>query len=541
MTVPVDKPMISRIDYIQRVRADSLVRNSLYLMASTVVTAGLGYVFWAIAAHAYTRQEVGIGGAVISLCSTAALLTYLGSYATLIERLPASEGSSEWTAILIRMCMVTAGVTAVVTAVAVPVLLTSHDYRQFFSGAWPVLAAVGGAAAWTLVNLLGAAFIAARRAGRLLSIQTLISGAKIVFALLLAALGAEATGLVLAWFSSALLGVIIGAFWLVPRMGLGRRAGRRPHRREGVTRESRRRQYRRPRHRRAIAAPSAESVRHLLGQHLTSVGGAVTPLVLPVLVVLRLGVTQNAYFYITQMMGAAFFMISPSVASAVFAEGVRANADLHHVVVKALRVIVIMLIPTMIVMVAGGKFILSLFGHSYAVAGYGLLILLAVSALPDAVSNVAVVVLRVTRRLGYSTALNVGILVLTLVGAWILMPRLGIAGVGVAWLGAQIVGAIASVPAYMRIRRPMKFNVCTPETQFDAGIAQLIHLANLQSQSRREGHRPYDHENGSVLRAGTSRRHDTYPITTSEARLTDLGRPRPRDNICVKRGFASRT
>ena len=113
--------------YLHRVRSDSLVRNSLYLMASTVVTAGMGYVFWAIAAHVFTSQEVGIGSAVISLCSTAALLTYLGSSAMLIERLPAAEHSSEWTTILVRVCLITAGVTAVATAAAVPVLLTSQE------------------------------------------------------------------------------------------------------------------------------------------------------------------------------------------------------------------------------------------------------------------------------------------------------------------------------------------------------------------------------------------------------------------------------
>src|SRR5215470_7558932 len=99
--------------FLHRVRSDSLVRNSLYLMASTVVTAGLGYVFWAVAAHAFTIQEVGIGSAVISLCSTVALLTYLGSSAMLIERLPGSERSSEWAAVLLRVCLITAGVTAV--------------------------------------------------------------------------------------------------------------------------------------------------------------------------------------------------------------------------------------------------------------------------------------------------------------------------------------------------------------------------------------------------------------------------------------------
>ena len=191
----------------------------------------------------------------------------------------------------------------------------------------------------------------------------------------------------------------------------------------------------------------------MLGQHLTSVGGAVTPLLLPVLVVLRLGATLNAYFYITWMVGGIFFMVSPSVASALFAESVRVGSDLRSVVARALRVIAVLLVPAMVVMIVGGRLVLGMFGTSYAAAGYRLLILLVVSALPDAVSNVAVVVLRVTNRLGYSTMLNLGILVVTLAGAWVLMPSLGIAGAGVAWLGVQVLGAIASLPAYAQIAR----------------------------------------------------------------------------------------
>jgi len=476
-------PIRSIPGYLRRVRSDSLVRNSLYLMSTTVVTSGLGYIFWVLAAHEFTSQEVGIGSAVISLCSTAALLTYLGSFAMLIERLPASEHSSEWTAILLRVCLVTAGVTAVGTAAAVPVLLASREYRLFFSTTLAILVVVVGAAAWTLVNLLGAAFIAARRAGRLLSIQTVVSVTKVLFILPLAAAGAGAMGLVEAWVASTAFGVCVGVAWLVPRMGLGRRPGLRPRRRTEGTTDFRLRQHRRPRHRRALVPPRAGSMRHWLGQHLTSAGGILIPMTLPILVVLRLGVTQNAYFYITEMMGAVFFMVSPSVAQAVFAEGVRARSDLGSLVAKALRVIAVMLAPAMAIMIVGGRFILGLFGASYASAGYGLLVLLAISALPDAVSNVAVVVCRVTQRLGYSTTLNLGILVMTLVGAWVLMPRLGILGVGVAWLGAQTVGAIASLPAYAQTRKPVILSTLATETQLHPGIAQLIEIAKLQSQS----------------------------------------------------------
>jgi O-antigen/teichoic acid export membrane protein len=484
--------------YIHRASSDSLVRNSLYLMSSTVVTSGLGYIFWVLAAHEFTSQEVGIASAVISLCSTAALLTYLGSSAMLIERLPRSEGSSEWSATLFRVCLITAGVTALGTAAAVPLLLSSKDYRLFFSTASPILVVVVGAAAWTLVNLLGAAFISARRAGRLLSIQTVISVAKVLFILPLAAVGAGAMGLVDAWVASAVLGIGFGAVWLVPRMGLGRRTGPPTHRRTDTLAEFRPRQSGPPRHRRNLGLPNADTAFHWLGQHLTSAGGILIPLMLPILVVLRLGVAQNAYFYITEMMGAAFFMVSPSVASAVFAEGVRARSSMRGLATKSLRVIAIFLTPAIAVMIAGGRLILGLFGASYATAGYTLLILLAISAIPDAVSNVAVVICRVTQRLGYSTGLNLSLLVMTLVGAWVLMPPLGIAGVGVAWLGAQTVGAIASLPLYAQIHKPVTFNALVPEpsdqsanaTKRDPGVALLIELAKRQSLDRFSGRVP---------------------------------------------------
>jgi O-antigen/teichoic acid export membrane protein len=442
------------LGYLRRARTDSLVRNSLYLISSTVVTAGLGYVFWAVAAHAFTSRDVGISSAVISLCSTVALLTYLGSSAMLIERLPTSEYSSEWTTTLTRVCVITTAVTVVVTAIAVPVVATSADYRSYFSSTGTIALAVIGAGACTLVNLFGSAFIAARRAGRLLSIQALVSIAKVLFVFPLAIVGAGVVGLPAAWVGSAVVGVAVGAVWLIPRMGLGKRPGGRSRRRSTPGPAVSPTAGRQARHRRPRTPPDAASVRRLLGQHLTSVGGAVTPLILPVLVVLRLGVTPNAYFYITWMVGGAFFMVSPSVAWALFAEGVRARSDLRNVVAKALRVIFAILAPAMAIMIVGGRFILGLFGAPYAAAGYTLLILLAVSAVPDAVSNVAVAVCRINHRLAYSVALNLAILAMTLAAAWILMPRLGIAGVGVAWLGAQVVGAVASVPAFAQIRRP---------------------------------------------------------------------------------------
>ena len=42
---------------------DPLVMNSVYLMAATIVTSLLGYVFWTVAARLYSASAIGEAGA----------------------------------------------------------------------------------------------------------------------------------------------------------------------------------------------------------------------------------------------------------------------------------------------------------------------------------------------------------------------------------------------------------------------------------------------------------------------------------------------
>jgi O-antigen/teichoic acid export membrane protein len=245
----------------------------------------------------------------------------------------------------------------------------------------------------------------------------------------------------------------VGACWLIPQMGLGRTSGYSSRRRVAASRVTARGSRRPARHQRRLALPGWAYWQRLIGQHLTSVGGLLTPLLLPVLVVLRLGAAANANFYVTWMIGLVFFMVSPSVSTVVFAEGSRAGSNLSKEVFKALRMTALLLAPAILAAIVGGRIVLRMFGPSYASAGYELLIILAISAIPDAVSNISVAIWRITGHLAYSAALNLGILVTTLAGAWVLMPRLGIAGAGIAWGSIQLVGAFASLPAYVHMRK----------------------------------------------------------------------------------------
>ena len=445
ITQAQNRPLLRAREYARGVSGDSLVRNSLYLMSSTVLTAVLGYVFWLVAAHVFSSTQVGAASAVISLCSTVALLTYLGPAAMLIERLHAYERSPAWTSFLARSCAATAAATAVVAVVAIPLFAHSRGYGSFFGTADASLIAVVGAAAWTVVNMYCFAFVSARRADGMFAVQGLVSLVKVLLVIPLCAAGIGARGIVTAWSASAVIGVVLGAFWLLPRLGLGST----PAIFLGQGRHARGRGIQRPEPRRTERV----WIWHLIGQHLTSVGGQLTPLLLPILVVLRLGARVNAYFYITWMIGSIFFMVSPAISQALFAESVRAGTSLRGAVLKAFQITSYLLLPTMLVIIAAGRLILGIFGHAYVSSGYGLLVLLAFSAIPDAVSNIAVAACRATGRLAYSAAINLGLLVVTATAAWCLMPSLGLFGIGLGWLGAQLLGALASLPVLRNLDR----------------------------------------------------------------------------------------
>jgi O-antigen/teichoic acid export membrane protein len=171
-----------------------------------------------------------------------------------------------------------------------------------------------------------------------------------------------------------------------------------------------------------------------------------TPLLLPPLVVLRLSATENAYFYSTWMLGSVFLIISPAIAASLFAEGARDPSALPAAGRRSLRLLCWLLPLPILVGVAGGNEVLSIFGREYANHGFLLLATLAISAIPDAVTNVAVPLLRIRGLLPWSATLNVGMGLLALGGAWLVMPWLGIVGAGLAWLLAQTVGAVAVLP-----------------------------------------------------------------------------------------------
>jgi O-antigen/teichoic acid export membrane protein len=194
-------------------------------------------------------------------------------------------------------------------------------------------------------------------------------------------------------------------------------------------------------------------VRSLAGNHLITVGNVLPTYLLPLVVITRLSKADSAYFYIAWMVGGVFFMISSTTGSSLFAEGSHDPAALRAKVISSARFTSALVAPAILFAAVFGHGILALFGPAYSHRGFTLLLILAVSAIPDAVSNLYVPVLRVRNRLRAGAALTVGMALFSVIAGWIVAPSLGLAGIGAAWGVGQTLGGVWVVWDVLRTRR----------------------------------------------------------------------------------------
>src|ERR1700677_3419374 len=133
---------------------DPLVMNSVYLMAATIVTSLLGYVFWTVAARLYSASAIGEAGAGVSAMAFASLLGALGGSMAVLAELPSKRRHREWSATVTAPLVFTAA-TSAVTALATVAVLSQTGHSAFlYRDGWWVGAFVVGVVATTTSQLL---------------------------------------------------------------------------------------------------------------------------------------------------------------------------------------------------------------------------------------------------------------------------------------------------------------------------------------------------------------------------------------------------
>lgn len=458
---------------LNQIRQDIVLQNSLYIMASTVVMAVFGLIFWSINARLFSTEQVGLGASLIAIVTYMSTFSQLGFDSALVRFLPGSKTKHK----VIDTSLVIAGLSAL-TITTFFVLLLPFISPKLAAVMPTPLASISFIFAMVLITnntLTDSIFIAFQDAKFILWIDVVLGMIRIVLPFALVTYGAF--GLFAAHAGAVSAAALLSMAIIVARY--------------------------RYRFKPVLDRPLVkELVKYSTGTYLASLGSALPLMVLPILVTNQLGTEQAAYFYAAMTIANFLLIVPHASASSLLAHS--AKADKLDVVQlkKTVRQGLALLAPGIVSFVIGGGLLLHIFGPSYTAGGFSLLRMLALSALLVFANALMTVYYKLHKKLGQVIAAQILNIVLILSLFPVMAHWRGLDGVGITWIIGQIAVAltllaglsIKSKPLFKTLAYAVGYNVQLPVNLIYAfgslspyivyaaatnGLGAIPHLATL--------------------------------------------------------------
>jgi O-antigen/teichoic acid export membrane protein len=408
------------IPFPSRVWSDELLRNSLYLMLASGTTAALGFLFWLVAAHWFTAPDVGTATSLISATALISYISQLGMDTAIVRFVP---GSSR------RDSHVTTGLVVAVGAAAVLATVYAMSAPAFAPRLAGVLRGPGVVVFVVLTvccaaNLLTDAVFVACRATKytLLADGVVLGATKLALPFVTVGLGAMgifvASGVAAAAAVGFSLAVMVRTLGYRPRGGMDL----------GVVRAG---------------------LRFSSTSYLASLLNLLPILVLPILVLGRLGAAAAGYYYLAFQIANLVNAIGYAVSQTLLAEAAYPAARLPALLRRSALLSCGLLGPPVLLLVFGSSWVLMVFGADYSANAAGALRLFAIASFPVALNCWLGSALRLTRQFAALTGANAVSAVAT-VGLAAATAGRGVSWVAASWLVGNCLGAVPAATALAR-------------------------------------------------------------------------------------------
>ena len=399
----------------------SLRRNTLFISSTTITNALFGYGFWVIAARSLDGTSLGLATSAAALFTFLAQVLDLGLSTTVIQRLPRVGSISERHQLLVITvacttiaAMIVAALALFVAPRAVPLLFSTLGIAGLLSAlACAYLVACG--------RLLDAAASADRNASKMWMRNVIFAATKLLLLIVLLSMF-HGHGPMLVVISTA-IGALIANLCMFRFLDVCRDESKREMRSLAPA---------------DMASLFKDSFAHYVG----NLGGEMPMFLLPLLVLALGGAQAAGTYYVTAMVAMVLYLGSSAISSSMLAEAIHNPGHLGDICSRAFRIVLPLTATAVLGCIVLGKTVLGLFGPRIADDGYVLLVLMAGSAIPDAVTNIWLARWRAMHHSVRAAVLNatMGLSALLLAALW--YPRLGLAAVGWAWLTVQTLGCV---------------------------------------------------------------------------------------------------
>jgi len=418
-----------------------LYSNALYLWGNTVMTAAAGLGFWAFVVGRRDSEDVGLGVAAASAMMLLVMLSHLGLGSGLIRFVP--EAGSRAPLLMSAAFSLSALMATAASAIFIVGLPLWAPRLQFLREDPALLLS------FCLFTIAGTVFwvqdqaLVAVRQGKALFLRNLLHNLMrlLLPVPLLAAFG-EATGIIASVGAPVVISVALGGLLFLPAALPGYRS------RPALARE-----------------PIARVLPFCAGTYVSEFFMAAPGLVLPIMVLGLRSSAEGGYFFVAWFLGTLLSTFSFSLALSLFAEGSHSQGELPRLLrTSTPRALALAAAGAAVFLVAGDKLLL-VFGREYADSSASLLKIVAVSALPAAVTNLYLAGERVRKRLG-SLIVTAGLVAaVTLATSYLLLPGMGLTGAGIGILAGQGVGAALALLGGFPLRRPAPAKPSLTEAQ----------------------------------------------------------------------------
>jgi O-antigen/teichoic acid export membrane protein len=382
-------------------------------------SAGIGIAFWGVAAHLVPVDSIGRASAELSAMSLLASLAGLSLGAAFLRFLPVSGNQTRrFVARSYGACVSLGLVLAlvyVVTGLGHRFLPVGFVWRGLF---------VLVVAFWVVFGLQDAA-LTGLRATKWVPVENLLFGIAKLAILPVTVILFRTQGIFLAWSTPVFFAVALVSRYLFRT---------RIPEHESVS------------HGRSFLPSGKEIASILAAQGATELVGVVSSMLMPLIVISRLGATANGHFYLAWIIAGSSSLMISNVLSSFLVEAAHDPRMMRLHVDRAIRLVLVMLVPGVIVGVALAPYLLRIFGATYAEYSTTLLRFLLLALPGSAVTSFFTAFLWLERRmlvLAFCQLANAAVLLGTTL---LLMGHFGLLAVGIASLGAEALQGVIFLP-----------------------------------------------------------------------------------------------
>ena len=398
---------------------EPMYRSGYLLVVSSVITALVGAAFWLIAARLYSPEVIGLNSAAVSAMMFLAGVAQLNLMSALLRFVP-TAGDAALRMIIVSF-LVAAGLGGLTAVVFLRWLPEWAPGLVVMLERWPVaLSFILASTVWTVFVMLTTTLVAVGHAGAATVIYQLFNVAKVGLLVGFVAL-LPATGVWFAWTLATGLAVLVGCHFLFKRALPVFRASPTPV---------------------PAFVPSRRELARFIGpDYVASLAWIASTSLVPIVVLNLAGAERSAVFALAWSMCFVLYGVPAAFGQSLVAHGVR---EPHRLTERHRRILLsslALLGPVVAVILVFAPLFLLPFGAWYASQGAGTVRLLALSALPNAVVALTVSRARVERDMVTVVVTMVGLAVVVLGLTLLLVPLMGIAGAGMAWLTGQLLVA----------------------------------------------------------------------------------------------------